>query len=209
MHLDEEVGARVLHAQAVVQAHHGGLDEVGGAPLDDRVEGEALAQLPQVAVARAHLGDQAAAPEDGGHEAVLLGARDALAHEALQARVALLVRPDEGPRLALRDAEGARETERALAVDDAEVDRLRHAPLVGRHLCQGHAEDLRRHVRVDVEPVVERARQLLVLAEVREHAQLDLRVVGADEERARRGDERPADLAARLRAHGDVLDVRL
>ena len=45
--------------------------------------------------------------------------------------------------------------------------------------------------------------------EVRQHAQLDLRVVGRDQHAARLGDERPADLAAQLGAHGDVLQVRV
>ena len=42
---------------------------------------------------------------------------------------------------------------------------------------------------------------------MRHHPQLDLRVVGADQDRARRRDERAADRATLLGAHRDVLQV--
>ena len=51
---------------------------------------------------------------------------------------------------------------------------------------------------------------MLVAGEVREQPQLDLRVVGRHEQLARRErHERLADLAAELRTHGDVLQVRV
>ena len=45
--------------------------------------------------------------------------------------------------------------------------------------------------------------------QVREHAELDLRVVGRDQHVARFGDERAADLAAELGPDRDVLQVRI
>ena len=47
------------------------------------------------------------------------------------------------------------------------------------------------------------------LGQVREHAELDLRVVGRDQHVAGVGDERAADLAAELGADRDVLQVRI
>ena len=49
--------------------------------------------------------------------------------------------------------------------------------------------------------------QQRVLGEVREQAQLNLRVVGGHQQVAGRGDERGADLAADRGADGDVLQV--
>ncbi len=51
--------------------------------------------------------------------------------------------------------------------------------------------------------------QRLVAREMRQHAQLDLRVVGRHQPVARRGDEGGADAAPFLAADGDVLQVRI
>ena len=58
-------------------------------------------------------------------------------------------------------------------------------------------------------PHAERLDERLLVRQVREHAQLDLRVVGRDQHVARRGDERAPDLAAELGADRDVLQVRI
>ena len=97
----------------------------------------------------------------------------------------------------------------AHAVDDAEVDRLRLAAHVGRDLVERNVERDRRREAVDVLGLAERVDEELVLREVREHAQLDLRVVRGDEDEALRRDERGADLLAELAADRDVLEVRL
>ena len=76
------------------------------------------------------------------------------------------------------------------------------------HLGLGDAEHLRRGDGVDVEAAFERVDEARVLGEVREHAQLDLRVVGGEQAAAVVGDERAAELAAVGRAHRDVLQVR-
>ena len=53
----------------------------------------------------------------------------------------------------------------------------------------------------------ERVDQRLVARQVREHAQLDLRVVRRDQHVARVGDERAPDFAAELGPDRDVLQV--
>ena len=62
---------------------------------------------------------------------------------------------------------------------------------------------------MDVVAALERLDQRLVAGHVREHAQLDLRVVGGNQDVARVGDERAADLAPELGADRDVLQVRI
>ena len=102
-----------------------------------------------------------------------------------------------------------REPEGGDAVDDAEVDRLGAAPHVRVHAFDRHAEHLGRGHRVDVEPVLERFHELRDVGHVREHAELDLAVVGGDELVPLVGDEGAADRAAFLGADRDVLQVRL
>ena len=62
---------------------------------------------------------------------------------------------------------------------------------------------------MDVVAARERVDQRLVAGQVREHAQLDLRVVGGDQHVPGLGDEGAADLAADLGADRDVLQVRI
>ena len=70
--------------------------------------------------------------------------------------IALEILVDELLRRGALDAELLREAERAHPVDQAEVDRLDVAPLVGRHLGERHAEDLGGGRAVDVGAFVKR-----------------------------------------------------
>ena len=76
--------------------------------------------------------------------------------------------------------------------------RLRH---------RAHAENFLRGARVDVLAGAKGFDEHGVLGEMRQDAQLDLRVVGGEQRPAGLGDERGANLAAELGAHGDVLQV--
>ena len=69
------------------------------------------------------------------------------------------------------------------------------------------AEHLRRRAIVDVLAARERVDQHLLARQVRQDAQLDLRVVGGDQDVAGLGDERAADVAPDLGADRDVLQV--
>src|SRR5213076_660196 len=101
-------------------------------------------------------------------------------------------------RLLARDLEVLREPERRDAVDDPEVDHLRDVALVLRQRRLVLAEHLRRGRRVDVLAARERLAELRLARDVREDAQLDLRVIGRDEAAAALGDERAPDLAPEL-----------
>ena len=68
---------------------------------------------------------------------------------------------------------------------------------------------LSRGLIVNVVAARERRGQRLVARQVREHAQLDLRVVGRDQHVTRIGDEGAANLPADLGADRDVLQVRI
>ena len=108
----------------------------------------------------------------------LLGLRQRLLGVGAHPGKALEVRVDELPGVTASDAEGAGKPERAHPVDDPEVDRLRGAPLLVGDERRVDAEHGGGGRAVDVAAVPEDVDQGLVARDVREHAQLDLAVVG-------------------------------
>ena len=64
---------------------------------------------------------------------------------------------------------------------DAEIDRFGAAPHFRRHALDRHAEHFRCRHGVNVEPFLERILQRLDVGDMGEDAQLDLRIVGADQ----------------------------
>ena len=78
------------------------------------------------------------------------------------------------------DAEPFREPEGRDAVDDAEIGRFGLAALVARDLFDGFVVDARGGGGVDVVAGVEVGDHVLVAAEVGHDAQLNLRIVGAE-----------------------------
>ena len=87
--------------------------------------------------------------------------------------------------------------------------RFEGEPHLGADEVRRDVEDLRRRRPVDVVAALEGVDEVPVGRQVREDAQLDLRVVGDDELVARRRDERAADLASGRRADRNVLEIRI
>ena len=143
------------------------------------------------------------------HRARLAGLGDRLLDEPAHVGVAREVRLDERLGLPSLDAEVLGEREGALPVEKGVVDHLRDAPLVVRAHRRERAEDLARGAVVDVLALHERVDERRVLREVGEDAQLDLAVVGGEEEAPRLGHERLADAPALRGADRDVLQVRV
>ena len=110
----------------------------------------------------------------------------------------------------MRDAEALGEAEGRHAVDDAEIDRLGLPAQVRRHLGRAaRRTSPRRSPRGCRCRRAKACLQLRDVGDMREHAQLDLAVIGRDDLVARRRDEGGADLAPGLRADRDVLQVRI
>src|SRR5690606_24124056 len=112
-------------------------------------------------------------------------------------------------RLGPRNAELAGKTEGADAVDDTEIDGLRTPAHHRVHPLDWNAEHLRGGFRVNIKPLGEGLLQRSDIGDMGEDAQLDLRIVGADQLVARLGDKGFAELAPLLRSNGDVLYIRL
>ena len=115
---------------------------------------------------------------------------------SLHARVAAEVGVDVALRLVALDAELLRQAERRDAVDDPEVDRLGAVALVARQRRPGLPSTSAAVARCTSSPRWNAPASACSPREVREDAQLDLRVVGGQQPRARLGDEGAADLAA-------------
>ena len=95
------------------------------------------------------------------------------------------------------------------AVDEAEVDDLGHAALVGDDFIQRHAEHLGGGGGVDVAVFGKGGQQAGVVGQVRHDAQFDLRIIGRHQHMPGRRDEGLADAAALGGACGNVLQVGL
>ena len=91
-------------------------------------------------------------------------------------------------RRLLRDADVLRQRERRLAVEQRVVDHLRDAAQLVRVAPAVGAENLQRRLLVEVGALAKRLDQHRIVGQVRQDAELDLRVVGGNQDvvRARR-----------------------
>ncbi len=119
------------------------------------------------------------------------------------------VAPDVFLRGVPLDAELAREAESRHAVDQPEVDRLRGAALVVRHLVRRDVEYFCRRRAMNVAFLGEGAPQALIARKMRHDPQLDLRIIRGEQHMTLRRDEGLADAPALRRPDRDVLQVRV
>src|SRR5690349_3649526 len=207
--LQDRARPHALRGERLVRAHHRDLDDVGGGALDDRVDGQPLAELARLPVAGADLGDLAAAAEQRRDVAVLLGLLDRVLHELRDGGEAGQIAVDELLRLALVGLQAVGETVGGEPVDDPVVDHLGLRAHADVELLRRQLEDRAGGLGVDVLAALEDLAQDVLARDVGEHAQLDLRVVDAQQHVAGVGDEAGADLAAGLGPDRDVLQVRV
>ena len=196
--------------QPRLDVEHRDLDDVGRRPLDRGVERHALRHLATLPVGGPQVGQVAAPAEQRLRVAGLASLRDD-AHEVVAHAAELLeVLVHEDPRLGRLDAQLLRQTESAQPVREAVVHGLDARPLGDRHGVGGHAEDSRRHHRVEVVARAERLDKSRVVGRVGHDPHLDLAVVGRDQRLvALPDDERLTDPASCLRPYRDVLQVRV
>src|SRR5690606_22197538 len=114
------------------------------------------------AVGRVDLREPEAPSEYRLHVALLARLGPGTLHVGGHARVAGEIALDVVARRIPFDAEVRRQAEGAHAVDEPEVDHLRVAALLARHLLERRAEDLRGGGAMHVESLREGAEQALV-----------------------------------------------
>src|SRR5205823_4223364 len=209
VHLQQHPRGKTALSHRPLDRDHGYLDQVGGGSLERRVGRSALAERADIEVPVLQLRDVAASPEQRLHVPPLARLGDGPIEPGPHAGEPRKILRDELFRLLLGDAELAGEGERSLSVDRGEIDRLRPAAHLRRHLLLGHVKDARRRLAMDVPTLLEGPHERRVAGQVGEQPQLDLRVVGREEQPPRGGPEGSPDRLAARRPHGDVLEVRV
>ena len=209
MDLKQEAHGEVPGHDPAVEVHHRQLDQVGSASLDHRVDRQSFPKAPGVPVGAMDLRDVAPATKDRGHIPMVGSLPDARLEEAVDAGKASLVVGDQGKgAVVVQVTDPARQSPRRDAVDDPEIDGLGLVALVPGNILGAPAEDLGSDGGVDVQSPVECVEKAGILRQMGKDAQLDLRIVGTQQDMARRRVECLADLATLLAPHRDVLQVR-
>ena len=206
--LEDHLRLQVLFGELAVDADHGQLDHVGGGALDGHVDGVALGEGASGGVARVDVGQVAAASEQRGGIATFAGPFDTLGDEGADVGILLKILADERRRFAARDGELRGQAEGRDAVENAEVDALGHAPLVGGDIGNVEVEDAGGGGGVDVEVGVEGLEHAMVAGQGGDDAELDLGIVGGEDQMlVVGGDDGGAYLASAGGADRYVLQV--
>ena len=209
MHLENQSALQTVSQQAVADADHGNFDDIRGGALNRGIHRDTLTERAHIEVLALQLGQRAAAAKQRGNIALLpAGLLDVL-HIFLHARIGVKVGFDKLARLFARHADILREREIRDAVHDAEVDRLARGAHLRRDLLKRHMVDLGSRCGVNILPVLEGFDHVLVLRDMREHAQFDLRIIRVNQDVIFvRCDKHAAQFAAKLGADRNILQVR-
>ena len=178
--LEHHAEREVFVVDALLDADHGNLDEIGGGTLHGGVHGHAFCHLRFHAVGTVDACDVAAAAGKRFDVAVAVGGGLGVVDELLHALVHFEVTVDEALRLCHRDFQVAGEAEGGHAVEHAEVHDLRVAAHVGGHAVQRHAVDGGGRAGVDVDAFLVAFDEGDVPAQVGEHAEFNLRVIDGE-----------------------------
>ena len=190
-----------------MNADHGNFYDVGSRALYWGVYGVALSKVAHGGVARVDVGQVASAVEEGLGVTLLSCCLLGRLHVELHLGEGLEVAVDELLSLVARDLKSLSQTEHRYAVYYAEVGTFGLCALVACDAVNGLLIYLCCRGGVNVVAFAERLYHVVVAAEVCHDAQLDLRIVGREEELSRLRHEATAYLLAVFSAHGYVLEV--
>ena len=209
VYLQDEPRLKLLLAKRLVHMNHRELDDIRRRALNGRIERDALAERTDVEIAALELGEIASSSKHRRHKAVPLRLRNDIFHVLPHARVILKIVFDIRLCFLPRHADILGKGKLRNTVDDAKIDSLRVPAHEGRHVLRRNMEDLRGRRRVDVHAGSKRSLHVRVVCDMRQNAQLNLAVVRVDKHPAVLRHEHFSDFASKLRAHGNVLEIRL
>src|SRR6266536_2249162 len=207
MHGEEHLGHRFL-LQGGVDTNHSLFDDVGGAPLNWRVESHAFPQRPQPKVARAELRQVAASTKHRRRETVDLRFFHLSREKRLHFWELSIVSFDKIRRLIYLDAKPLRNSKSGHPVSDPVRELLDMVPHLRRDIGEGDTINLGGDGRMEVVSLGESLEKSLILRKMRQYSELDLRVIRREQHVVRGCTESAPDLAAHLAANRDVLQVR-
>ncbi len=188
-----------------VHSYHRALNDISAGSLDGGIDRRAFGAGAFVRVLRIDPREPGLPAEERFGIALLANALERVEDVFLNPREALEIGVDHLLGFFRLDLEAASEAPARNAVQDGEVDGLGARSRIAGHF----AEHLGRGARMDVLPVLEGFAQGRHLGHVRGEPQLDLRIVGSQQDVAFLGDEGIADLATDFGADGNVLQVRV
>ncbi len=208
VHLQYHARAYTLREETASYLDHRYLHYIGRRALYGRVYGVAFGQRACYGVARVDVGEDAPPPEYSLDIAPLFGLLDHLVHIALDIGIRGEVTVDYLLGLLARYVETLAQTECRYAVYDAEVGGLGPPPLVVGNLVDALAVEPCRRCGVDVATLDEGFDKRIVAAQMRHEPQLDLRVIGRQQQMILiGGDEGCAYGLAKSVADRNVLQV--
>ena len=209
MHLQDKAGSGDFPAQTAVHPHHCNFNDVGSGPLNRGIHCHPLAEGALHPIGGTQLRQRAAASEQRLCIALFLCLLNRVLQIGGNAAVGLFVVLDIGIGLLYRDSDIPREGKCADAVHDAEIDRLGAGAHLRRYKCLRQIKYLRCGAGVDIHALAECFDHCGIVCQCRQHPQLNLRIVGIDQQVALLRLKEIPHAAARLGANGNVLHVRL
>ena len=209
MDLHDQPRLQLFLLQPPEHLDHGQLHNIRRRTLDGHVQRHPLPEGPGRKLGRLDLRQRPAAVEQRLHIAVLPGLRHHVLHIPLHAGEARKIGVHIVLGVRRSDPQVLGQGEGGDAVHNAEIHRLGCPAHLSGDLRNRHAEDLGGGDGVEILPGEECVPHGLVLGDVGQQPQLDLAVIRVHQHFPRPGHEHAPQLAAQLRAGGDVLQVRL
>src|SRR5690348_11278730 len=177
MNLQDHARAKILFGKTLVNFDHGQLDQIGRGALQRRVHRCALRKIAKIHLRRIDFWDGPDAPEESARETSRAGFSNLPLEVFFYSAVALEVCGNEFRRFLLFNLQILREAERRKPVDDSEVNHFCGAAMLGSLRKRSGAENFLRCAGMNVLALAERLDKNRILREMRENAQLDLRIV--------------------------------
>src|SRR5207237_1305748 len=209
VHLEHHLGGEVRLLDRGVNADHRDLDEIRRRSLQRRVGRCPFAEGTDTEVAVAQLRNIAPPAEERLDEPLVTRLFDGAIQPGANPGKAFEIVLDECLRFGERDAELSGERECALPINRREIDRLGARTHVAGHGGLTNPQHHGGGLAMDVAATLKCRYKGRVIGKMRQQAELDLRVIGGEQQVARRRDERAPNLATATRADGDVLQVRV
>ena len=175
--------------------------------MHGRVDGGALQPGQLGTLGRLDAAQLQTPAKNGFHITLLPGQRAGGLHVVFNAGVAVKVTGDVVLGRGVIDTQIACQAKGAHAIDETKVDDLGIAALFAGNLVHRYVKHLGCSGAVHIQPVVERLEQGCVIADMGHDAQLDLRIVGAGNNTARRCHKSLAHTPALGRANRYVLKI--
>ena len=209
MHLEDNAGTQSFAAQALIDADHRNLDNVGCSSLNRGIHRHTLTERTLHKIAGFQLRNRSHTPIHSLDLAVFPARFYQTIEETFDIRVSFKVTLNVLGRFLAGNTEIFAQPKRADTIYDTEIDCFCIAAKLRCHFLKRHMEYLRRRDRVDVLRLSVCLDEVLVIRHMRQHTQLNLGIISVNQHTALARYKQLPDLASQLHTHRNVLQVRL